>query len=419
MAFCNHHSDLLFCVPHLILKNLWLRLATQILQNSLAHHPVGWLRPWLSICNFNSPLPCDLTCSKFPGNSTWMRLVEGAFFCLPQDPSIFPAVITMAGPHRLQGWCPGLLLLVSEGVWDHWASSLLESLLPGARPSFFSGLVPQVQASLCLSVSSSSNPGQSRHRPLMEAIVTVSQVICIHFEPSQLLTAKLSPHYINIPLSSICWNTNWFMFSCPPLKPNPAMVELPPGHPPCTGTQHPHTSWDTQNAFLAPITIHVLLFWCGICPRADSWVRSNWLIPREFLILGKTPWGAKERGRGGSHTLTLHKKRPVVSRALKSFHRQHLLQPQLIQGGGKRSPSIHSVRCYSIQGGEWGRLTGNQRSIGSVWVSGWWNKVNFRCASAWKRMWGLESGGCEGRPWGQNDISSGKALGCEVRQSRV
>ena len=41
VAFCNHHSDLLFCVPHLILKNLWLRLATQILQNSLAHHPVS------------------------------------------------------------------------------------------------------------------------------------------------------------------------------------------------------------------------------------------------------------------------------------------------------------------------------------------------------------------------------------------
>lgn len=40
------------------------------------------------------------------------------------------------------------------------------------------------------------------------------------------LRAKLSPHYITIPLSSICWNTNWFMFSCSRLKPNLAMGEL-------------------------------------------------------------------------------------------------------------------------------------------------------------------------------------------------
>lgn len=89
-----------------------------------------------------------------------------------------------------------------------------------------------------------------------------------------------------------------------------------PGHPLCTGTQHPHASGATQNAFLVPIIIHAPLFLCGICPRADFWVRSNWLITQEFLILGKQPCREKERSWGGSHTLTLHKKRPLVSRAL-------------------------------------------------------------------------------------------------------
>lgn len=80
---------------------------------------------------------------------------------------------------------------------------------------------------------------------------------------------------------------------------------------------------------------------------------------------------------------------------------------------------LPTVKFYSIQGGQCGRLTGNQRLIGSVWVSARWDKVSLCSVSAWKRMLGVESGGCEGQPQGQNDSSSGKALGCEVKQPPV
>lgn len=67
------------------------------------------------------------------------------------------------------------------------------------------------------------------------------------------------------------------------------------GTPTMLSTQHPHASGATQNAFLVPIIIHAPLFLCRICPRADFWVRSNWLITQEFLILGKLNPAEKER----------------------------------------------------------------------------------------------------------------------------
>lgn len=144
-------------------------------------------------------------------------------------------------------------------------------------------------------------------------------------------------------------------------------------------------------------------------------------LPRNFLSLERSPKEQKKGVGVGSHTLTLWQEDAFGPQGSSnpSIAQPSMFQPQFIPHGRKWSRNFPSVRLYRIQGGKWVRLTGNQRLIGSVWVSGWWDKVNFCSVSAWKGMWGVESGGCEGRPQGQNDSSSGKALGCEVRQPQV